>query len=99
LQGNKGLICLTAGLKLWLVLFPLQATEDFRNDYKLFTACKDDVMNLCSEVEPGDGRELECLVSSSSSVGPAAKQQREGRQLNLLTASPALGRRLRSASR
>ena len=42
---------------------PVQANEDFRTDAKLFSACKDDVSNLCSDLDPGDSREMECLVS------------------------------------
>lgn len=30
-------------------------------DYKLYTACKDDVQNLCKDVDAGE--ELDCLVS------------------------------------
>ncbi len=37
-----------------------QVAEDYRFDYKLYTACKDDVSNLCKDVEQGE--ELECLV-------------------------------------
>lgn len=40
-----------------------QVAEDYRFDYKLYTACKDDVKNLCKDVEQGE--ELECLVRGS----------------------------------
>ena len=40
----------------------LQSVEDYRTDYSLYTACKDDVASMCADVEPGDNRELECLV-------------------------------------
>ncbi len=45
---------------------PVQIAEDYRLDYKLHQACKTDVANLCKDVEPGEGRELECLVSRSA---------------------------------
>ncbi len=45
---------------------PLKVTEDYRNDYKLYNSCKDDVKNLCADVDPGDGREIECLVSEAT---------------------------------
>ena len=41
----------------------LQVAEDYRFDYKLYSLCKDDVKNLCDDVEPGEGLEMECLVS------------------------------------
>lgn len=41
--------------------------DDYRTDYKLYTTCKDDVKNLC-DVDPGDSREMECLVSGSGRV-------------------------------
>lgn len=39
----------------------MQSQEDYRFDYKLFTACKDDVKNLCTDVDSGE--EMDCLVS------------------------------------
>lgn len=47
-----------------------QANDDYRTDYKLYTACKDDVTNLCADVDAGDGREVECLVSEASERMP-----------------------------
>lgn len=36
--------------------------EDYRTDYMLYQACKGDVGALCPDVEPGENREMECLV-------------------------------------
>lgn len=41
--------------------FP-QATDDYRLDAQLYGSCKDAVKELCANVDPGEGRELECLV-------------------------------------
>ena len=40
----------------------MQVMEDYRTDYKLYSVCKDDVKNLCDDVDPGDAREVMCLV-------------------------------------
>ncbi|MEW5310424.1 MAG: hypothetical protein WDW38_002223 [Sanguina aurantia] len=45
-----------------------EAVEDYRTDYKLYAACKDDVQNVCSSVEPGEGHEMECLAEKRISV-------------------------------
>lgn len=43
----------------------LEAAEDYRFDAQLRGACGASVKSLCSGVEPGEGRELDCLVSKS----------------------------------
>ncbi|GAX77303.1 hypothetical protein CEUSTIGMA_g4749.t1 [Chlamydomonas eustigma] len=45
-----------------------EVSEDYRLDYKLYNLCKDDVKNLCADVEPGDNREVECLDSKRQHV-------------------------------
>eukprot|EP00798_Chlamydomonas_sp_ICE-L_P012178 gene12178-15298_t len=40
----------------------IESIEDYRTDYKLNAACSDDIANLCSDVEPGMTRELQCLA-------------------------------------
>eukprot|EP00195_Chlamydomonas_chlamydogama_P004977 CAMPEP_0202901334 /NCGR_PEP_ID=MMETSP1392-20130828/14194_1 /ASSEMBLY_ACC=CAM_ASM_000868 /TAXON_ID=225041 /ORGANISM="Chlamydomonas chlamydogama, Strain SAG 11-48b" /LENGTH=885 /DNA_ID=CAMNT_0049587883 /DNA_START=46 /DNA_END=2703 /DNA_ORIENTATION=- len=52
-----------------------EASEDYRVDYKLYTACKDDVKNLCSDVDPGDGREIECLAAKRIQVSWECQNQ------------------------
>lgn len=52
-----------------------EAAEDYRTDYKLYQGCKDDVQNLCSDVDPGDSRELECLVSKRLQVSWECQHQ------------------------
>jgi hypothetical protein len=37
------------------------------------SACGADVRALCSGVEPGGGRIIECLVSQSASLSPACQ--------------------------
>lgn len=52
-----------------------EAAEDYRTDYQLYNACKDDIQNVCSDVEPGDSRELECLVSKRIQVSWPCQNQ------------------------
>ena len=46
----------------------MDAKDDYRTDYKLFAVCKDDVKNVCAEVEPGDDREVDCLDANRQHV-------------------------------
>lgn len=46
----------------------LEATEDYKSDYMLFTACKDDVLNLCEDEEDSADNEIECLNSKRIQV-------------------------------
>lgn len=49
----------------------VQVAEDYRTDPQLYDKCKDSVEQLCSDVEPGSGGELDCLVSREGLVGLA----------------------------
>jgi hypothetical protein len=40
----------------------LEVAEDWRLDPTLHGACEEAADTLCEEVEPGQGREIECLV-------------------------------------
>eukprot|EP00798_Chlamydomonas_sp_ICE-L_P019059 gene19059-25662_t len=53
----------------------IEAVEDFRSDYKLRTACTDDISNLCMDVEPGQSREIECLTSKRMQVSWECQDQ------------------------
>lgn len=46
-----------------------QVAEDYRTDPQLYDKCKDSVEQLCSDVEPGSGGELDCLVSHHHPLG------------------------------
>ena len=52
----------------------VQAVEDYRTDYSLYSACGTDVSNLCKDVEPGESREMECLVGAASETSPCCMQ-------------------------
>jgi hypothetical protein len=41
----------------------VKVAEDYRTDPQLYDKCKDSVEQLCQDVEPGNGAELDCLVS------------------------------------
>jgi golgi apparatus protein 1 len=41
--------------------FVKMEVSDFRNDVILAEACKGDVDSYCADVEPGEGRVIECL--------------------------------------
>jgi hypothetical protein len=41
---------------------PLKAANDYRFDARLFATCDAAVREHCANVDPGDGRELDCLV-------------------------------------
>jgi hypothetical protein len=45
---------------LWLAV---QVAEDYRIDPQLYSNCKDSVVQLCKQHEPGKGEEIDCLVS------------------------------------
>jgi hypothetical protein len=47
----------------------MQAAEDYRFDYKLRNACSASVESVCSDVDPGEGRELDCLVRGRRGAG------------------------------
>jgi hypothetical protein len=38
-------------------------------------ACKDDVAKLCKDVQPGEGRVLQCLKEHQADVSPACKNR------------------------
>lgn len=65
----------TAGCKTEVFRTQQEANEDFRTDYKLYTACKDDVSNLCSDVEPGENREMNCLTEKRIQVSWVCQNQ------------------------
>ncbi len=54
-----------------------QATEDYRFDYKLYALCKDDVLNVCDDVEAGQNREIECLVSGEEWEREEEREEQE----------------------
>jgi len=56
---------LSAQCKLEVFRAQQDAVEDFRTDFKLSTSCKEDVKNLCKDIEPGEGHELECLAANT----------------------------------
>lgn len=45
-----------------------QVAADWRMDHKLYQACESQVEQLCKDVTPGEGRELECLINKRPSV-------------------------------
>lgn len=59
-----------------------EVAEDYRTDPQLYDKCKDSVQQLCKDVEPGSGGELDCLVSHSllltKGVGLAAQHAKHG---------------------
>lgn len=56
--GNK----LSQGCKREVIRTMLEASDDYRLDPHLDAACSDAVAEHCADVEPGEGREVECLV-------------------------------------
>jgi Golgi apparatus protein 1 len=46
----------------------LEAADDYRLDARLRGACEASVKTLCADVEPGDGRELDCLADKSKQL-------------------------------
>ncbi|GFH19709.1 uncharacterized protein HaLaN_16706 [Haematococcus lacustris] len=50
-----------------------EAAEDYRTDVVLFSACKDDVKNLCSDAEPSEA--MECLAQKQMLVSWECKAQ------------------------
>ncbi|KAI8477290.1 MAG: hypothetical protein J3K34DRAFT_398918 [Monoraphidium minutum] len=46
----------------------LEAAEDYTLDAKLNAVCEDQVDSLCGDVEPGEGRELDCLTEKSKQL-------------------------------
>ena len=55
----------------------LQGAKDFRVDADLHAACQADADQVCKDVEPGEGRVQDCLVSSQA-AGLAACLLRQG---------------------
>jgi hypothetical protein len=51
-----------------------QVAEDYRADFKLYAACKDDVSNLCEDAD--QGAEIECLVSPAPAQRIAVQHAR-----------------------
>ncbi|GLI60743.1 hypothetical protein VaNZ11_002971 [Volvox africanus] len=64
---------LTAGCSAEVFRMQQEVAEDYRFDYKLFTACKDDVRNLCKDLEQGE--ELECLAQHRIQVSWECQNQ------------------------
>lgn len=70
--GGKVLHCLqdkmeqigSSDCKDEVFYFVKMEVSDFQNDIVLAEACKTDVEKLCGQVEPGEGRMLECLQSN-----------------------------------
>lgn len=47
----------------------LQVAQDYRMDPQLHDKCKDSMEQLCKNVEPGSGGELDCLVRGRRGFG------------------------------
>lgn len=45
-----------------------EVAEDYRTDPQLYDNCKDSVQQLCQDVEPGNGAELDCLIKHSKAL-------------------------------
>ncbi|KAG2435442.1 hypothetical protein HYH02_011942 [Chlamydomonas schloesseri] len=50
-----------------------EVAEDYRLDYKLYTACKDDVSNLCDDADSGE--EIDCLSQKRLQVSWECQNQ------------------------
>jgi len=60
---------LSAQCKREVIRTMLEVADDWRLDPTLQTACQDAVDTLCEDVDPGQGRELTCLVRLRPTVG------------------------------
>lgn len=55
--------------------FVKMEVSDFRNDVMLAEACKADVESYCADVEPGDGRVLDCLRNNRANLNERCRKE------------------------
>jgi len=72
LQEKRTMIS-SSGCRDALLRITGMATDDWRMDFGVYNACKQDVSEYCNGIEPGQGRVHKCLRANMDRISPRCK--------------------------